>query len=328
MLENVNPMLIIAIIGVVIVIALIVYLDPFGFRDRFTNVKERFDGITALNKKIFEQISPMATPNVADPNKSVPNIPSNSAKQLNSLIFPEINQLNAPVAQVVEQPIIQPTEEQIIQQTEQPVVTPFILPEMVVSTVDTEQVILPSPIMPELVAELVAEPETEPVETGPVETKPFELPPTISTEPVQPEGVIEAPLAMKEFETPPAMKELEIPPTTQSTFELPKIINTDETQIVPQNETSVITSLEDQNKPVNVQSIVSEIPSENTPQNAADLIKQQIEQPVIQQAVPLVTTSSIVNINNDNSVAGGEVVGGLVNQFTNSRILGAFPLYK
>jgi hypothetical protein len=71
MLENINPMLIFAVLGVVIVIGLIIVLDPFGFRDRFTNMKERFDGLTALNQKIFETASPMATPNVVNSNDTL-----------------------------------------------------------------------------------------------------------------------------------------------------------------------------------------------------------------------------------------------------------------
>jgi hypothetical protein len=307
MLENINPMLIFAVLGVVIVIGLIIVLDPFGFRDRFTNMKERFDGLTALNQKIFETASPMATPNVVNSNENVPNIKPNSANILNSIIFPEIKNPE-PVA------ILTPNEQTSAEQTqaeqtqaeqtqaEQP---SFTLPEMVLPKEETQDVILPSPT-------LVVSNQNESDQVA----APFILPPTVvsDTTPMQ-EGTIEVPSEMKEI----------VQPTEeQSTFALPSLINTNEQTIVPQS--SVLTSLEEQNKPVDVKEIVSELPSQNIPQTTADLIKQQIAQPVIKQAEPSVTLPA--SELDANTVAGSELNNGLLNQFTNSRILGAFPLYK
>ena len=281
MLENINPMLIIAIVGVVIVVGLIFYFKPFGI-GAFTNVKERFDGLTALNKKLFEQITPMDTPNVQKDNKIIPDIPSNSANILTNIIFPELNK---------------PVEEKPVE--EKPAEPSFVLPEMVAPAEETQSVILPSPILAE-----VQIPETAEV----AETKPFVLPSTILTEDQQ------TPLE-KPMEVPVEMKELEIPVEVQPSFELPSLINTNEQPIVPQNDTSLIASLEEQNKPVDVASIVSEIPSSDVPQNSAELIKQQIEQPVLQQTVA--TVSGVEN----------GLSNGIVNQFKNTRILGAFPMH-
>lgn len=324
MLENINPMLIFAVLGVVIVISLIIVLDPFGFKGRFTNVKERFDGLTSLNKKLFEQITPMATPNVADPAKYVPDIPQNSASLLNTLIFPEIKNIPS-VTTPNEQPIAQPVAPPVAESVAEPVtsvetVSSFQLPEMVAKVEETQPAILPSPTLPE--QQIAPQAETE--------VKPFELPQIIATEPAVQE---------KPIELPSALTDLELPPTTQSTFNLPELVDTNVQTNVPENQSSVITSLEEQNKLVDVQAIVSNTPSENTPANAADLIKQQIEQPTIQSnGETTVTTSSIINgtgivnvnenVNNDNAIAGGELVNnGVMNQFTNTRVIGAFPLY-
>lgn len=333
MLENINPMLIFAVLGVVIVIGLVIVLDPFGFKGRFTNVKERFDGLTSLNKKLFEQITPMATPNVADPSKYVPDIPQNSASLLNTLIFPEIKNIPSvitpneqPIAQPVVPPVAEPVTEPVAEPVAEPVtsvetVSSFQLPEMVAKVEETQPAILPSPTLPE--QQITQQAETE--------VKPFELPQIIATEPAVQE---------KPIELPSALTDLELPPTTQSTFNLPELVDTNVQTNVPENQSSVITSLEEQNKPVDVQAIVSNTPSENTPANAADLIKQQIEQPTIQSnGETTVTTSSIINgtgivnvnenVNNDNAVAGGELVNnGVMNQFTNTRVIGAFPLYR
>ena len=329
MLENINPMLIFAILGVVIVIAILVFFDPFGFKGRFTNVKERFDGLTSLNKKLFEQITPMATPNVADPNKYVSDIPQNSASLLNSLIFPEIKNIplvTTPNEQPIAQPAVPPVAEPAVPPVAEPVtsaetVSSFQLPEMVAIVEETQPAILPSPTLPE--QQIAPQAETD--------VKPFELPQIIATEPAVQE---------KPIELPSALTDLELQPTTQSTFNLPELVDTNVQTIVPENQSSVITSLEEQNKPVDVQAIVSNTPSENTPANAADLIKQQIEQPTIQSnGETTVTTSSIINgtgivnvnenVNNDNAVAGGELVNnGVMNQFTNTRVIGAFPLYR
>ncbi len=345
MLENINPMLIFAVLGVVIVISLIIVLDPFGFKSRFTNAKERFDGLTSLNKKLFEQITPMATPNVADPSKYVPDIPQNSASLLNSLIFPEIKNIPSvttpneqpiaqsvapPAAELVTEPaaelVTEPAAELVTEPAAEPVTSvetasSFQLPEMVAKVEETQPAILPSPTLP----------EQQNIQQAETEVKPFELPQIIATEPAVQE---------KPIELPSALTDLELPPTTQSTFNLPELVDTNVQTNVPENQSSIITSLEEQNKPVDVQAIVSNTPSENTPANAADLIKQQIEQPTIQSnGETTVTTTSIINgtgivninenVNSDNAVAGGELVNnGIMNQFTNTRIIGAYPLYR
>lgn len=94
--ESINPVLILTILGVVIIIALVIYIDPFGFKNRFKNTQENFDGLTALNNKIFEKMSPMATPNVVNTNKLSPDIPQNSAAELNDIIFPKPDTIKTP----------------------------------------------------------------------------------------------------------------------------------------------------------------------------------------------------------------------------------------
>jgi len=328
MLENVNPMLIFAILGVVIVIGLVIVLDPFGFKDRFTNVKERFDGLTSLNKKIFDTLTPMATPNVVNSNERVQNIKPNNANILNSIIFPEIKQLNTPAEQTPaeqtpaeqtpaeQKPAEQtpaeqtpaeqtpaeqtPAEQTPVEQTpvEQTPVeqTNFKLPEMVLPKEETQEVILPSPIL--------AEP---PQNESNQEPAPFILPPTVVSDITSmQEGAIAV---------PPDMTEIVAPTEEQSTFALPSLINTNEQAILPQS--SVLTSLEEKNKPVDVKDIVSE----NQPLTTADVIKQQIVQPVLKQDDQSVTLPA-------NELDANNVAGGQINQFKNARILGAFPLYK
>jgi hypothetical protein len=302
MLENTNPMLIFAILGVVVIIAVLVFFDPFGFKGQFTNTRERFDGLTELNKKIFEKSEPIATPNVADPMKPVPDIPSNSAQQLNTIIFPELTAIT-PTPNAPEQPVEQTPEQTPEQAPEQaPEQTPdqapeqpsFTLPDMVATTEETAPVILPSPNLP---AVATSQESTD--------TKSFELPPTILSDVAPKEPSIQVPTDMKEIETPSI---------NQPSFELPSLINTNEQSIMPQS--SVLSSLEEQNKPVNVNEIVA--PNQ---MNTADLIKQQIAQPVITNINSVTTLPA-----SENNVTGDIMGNGVLNQFSNSRILGAFPL--
>lgn len=317
------------LIALVIGVVLLIYIDPFGFREKMKNTRERFDGLTTLNKKLFEQTIPMETPNVVDPNKYVADIPQNSAQQLNTIIFPELTaQQTATV--VTPNASVEPTP---VEETK-PVETTssqFELPAMIIPVAEqTDQAVLPQITVAEPVAEPVTVPTAEPASEST-----FTLPPTIDTK------VQEQPAEI--ITLPAVMKDLAEPEPTTAPFVLPSIINTNEVPIIPQKENSVLTSLEEQNKPVDVQTVVLN----NQEQNAADLVQQQVAEPVpVQSAekekptetlppvITPVTTASVVEntgiINNvlmNDSVAGGEV-GGVVNGFTNTRIYGAFPLRR
>jgi hypothetical protein len=348
------------LIALVIGVVLVIYIDPFGFREKMKNTRERFNGLTTLNKKLFEQTIPMETPNVVDPNKYVPDIPQNSAQQLNTIIFPELTAqptatVVTPNASVVTPNASVVTPNASVVTPNASVVTPnasVVTPNASVETTPVEetkpvettssQFELPAMIIP--VAEqtdqavlpqiTVAEPVTVPT-AEPASESTFTLPQTIDT------NIQEQPAEI--ITLPAAMKDLAEPEPTTAPFVLPSIINTNEVPIIPQNENSVLTSLEEQNKPVDVQTVVLN----NQEQNAADLVQQQVAEPVpvegaekekptetLPPVITPVTTSSVVEntgiINNvlmNDSVAGGEV-GGVVNGFTNTRIYGAFPLRR
>ena len=289
MLENISPMLIFVTLGVVIVICLVICVDPFGLSNKMKNTKEKFDGLTALNNKLFEKITHMATPNVADPNKYVPDIPQNSAQQLNDLIFPELKTMQS--ALPTEKPTEKPTESTPVESTPVESTPSFVLPDMHAPVEEPQPILFLSPTIP----------EQQIVQT--TESKPFELPQTISTEPTLPTLPTLSPTLPTLSPTSPSfdptveptlptisdlLKNLDTPVETQSTFTLPSIISMDDGPIT----SYAPLLLEDQPTLIDV--------------NASEMIKQLV-------ATTSSTSTEVIN-------------NGVINGFSNSRIYGAFPL--
>lgn len=319
--ESINPVLILTILGIVVVLALAVYIDPFGFRDHFKNTQENFDGLTALNNKIFEKMSPMATPNVVNANILSPDIPQNSANELNSIIFPGPDTMKTP--NVVNTDKLSKD----IQNNSANELNNIIFPDLEDLVTMTK---------PAVKAE--KQPETFTNYINEVDESIFSIPPlTDSLYNIDEQNYIPNENNFQSFElhnnitntenvyepfadtTNEMVNELKQTGTVESSFELPTIIYDTVKPILPQNRV-FMSSLQSQSQPFKLADTAAE-----TIQNELNNVTPNGEvDKKVQNTGALYNTLNI----NANVLAGAQVSKntGIVNTFTNLDVLSAFPL--